>query len=64
MTAKNRTYKHEMETYEVIDLLDKFFKCNLFCLDKIEFANKFMNGDCTKEDLMQLMGIEEWDYTC
>lgn len=64
MAAKKRTYKHEMQTYEVIDLLDKFFKCDLFSLDKIEFSNKFMNGDCTKEDLMQLMGIEEWDYTC
>lgn len=49
------TYKPEMNFEEIEKLMNDLFASDLHFLDKIEFANKFMNGHVTKETIEMLI---------
>lgn len=43
------TFKNDMNFEDVEKLMNELFASNLHFLDKIEFSNKFMDGETTKE---------------
>lgn len=51
---EQRTYIKDMEYEQWSELLDRFLKSNLFCTDKVEFAQKFIDGEVEAEKLIKL----------
>lgn len=50
-----RTYKNDMPYKEVEDLMNRLLNSNLHFLDKIEWANGFMEEDASAEEIEALI---------
>ena len=49
------TYKNDMTYGEVENLMNALLESDLHFMDKIEWANKFMSCDATKEEIEKLI---------